>query len=56
MGFISSYGCLGSFSLCAIFQAIDKEGLSEAFNAIDNAIRIDKIMLEHMLQKQSCIL
>ena len=24
------------------FQAIDKEGLSEAFNAIDNAIRIDK--------------
>ena len=42
MGFIGSYGCLGSFSLRTIFQAIDKDGLSEAFNAIDNAIRIDK--------------
>ena len=39
-GFIQSYGCTGIFSLCSI--SIDKEGLSEAFNAIDNAIRIDK--------------
>ena len=42
MGFISPYGCLGYSLYVPFFQAIDKEGLSEAFNAIDNAIRIDK--------------